>query len=596
MADKQGVPSAPAPKYERGFLTPEQEKKVSLLGLGGAEGIAELLNPYPMNLQTGERELAAPGLFEAIATGGKGIAGAIKDPVGTYEKLAPMLDQLGKRMVASTSLRPGQMEMVDGELRPLTSEEVVQERIDAGMDPTVAFAGAAPIAARTARMGVAGLAAQPGELALFIPSHRNPAMHKKAQEMSIDGASPDEVFKETGVFVGRDNILRYEIDDSKARFTGEVTFTDDEYGRLKFADIGYGKNKTLGDVLEHDELFEKYPEARDIPLSDIPLAGYFTGQQGGFTKGDPLSEKVYEQRDKMTMRGLPDSPKKGEMKPGDLDKAIEEAEKTLLHELQHYVQYYSDMHIGGSKLEFLPDDFADVRKRANADMKDYKDALKDKGLDDYWRAESLPMLLDNIADFELRRQAGEIDPEINKFRIQDYERDLDFVERAKEALGDKLFDDLVNSVNAKQILVEVDADAYNYYKRLGGEVEARMVEDRKNLTAAERREAGIPDLEAFLKKEQEVYGEAMRTARPSIKDEIIDSPEEMTIGFKEKYIDSIGDRVAEAKKLLNYDASSNVGDVATYATGGIVRARASVRGNSGIIDVIKKYRRDGWMD
>ena len=150
------------PKYERGFLTPEQEKKVSPLGLGLPEGIAELLNPYPMNLQTGERELTAPGLFEAIAMGGRGIASAIKDPSGTYEKLAPVLDEMGKRMVASTTLRPGQMEMVDGELRPLTSEEVVRERIDAGMDPTVAFAGAAPIARGVAAKGLEALAQQKG--------------------------------------------------------------------------------------------------------------------------------------------------------------------------------------------------------------------------------------------------------------------------------------------------------------------------------------------------------------------------------------------------------------------------------------------------
>jgi hypothetical protein len=149
-------------KYERGFLTPEQEKKVSFLGLGGAEGIAELLNPYPKNLQTGKRELAAPGLFEGIAMGGRGIASAIKDPSGTYEKLAPVLDQMGKRMVASTTLRPGQMEMVDGELRPLTSEEVVQERIDAGMDPTVALAGGAPIVRGIAKDGIGALAQQKG--------------------------------------------------------------------------------------------------------------------------------------------------------------------------------------------------------------------------------------------------------------------------------------------------------------------------------------------------------------------------------------------------------------------------------------------------
>lgn len=167
MADKQGVPSAPAPRYERGFLTPEQEKKVSPLGLGLPEGIAELLNPYPMNLETGERELAAPGLFEGIASAGKAIAGAIQSPIETYKKVAPVLDEMGERAMQSTGLVPGQMAFVDGELRPLTSEEVVSERIEAGMDPTVALTGAAPIAARTAKAGLAGLAAEPGTLTAF---------------------------------------------------------------------------------------------------------------------------------------------------------------------------------------------------------------------------------------------------------------------------------------------------------------------------------------------------------------------------------------------------------------------------------------------
>lgn len=167
MAEKQGVLSVRGPKYERGFLTPEQEKRVSPLGLGAVEGIAELLNPYPMNVQTGQRELTAPGLFEGIASAGKAVAGAIKDPTGTYEKLAPTLEEMGKRAVQSTGLVPGQMAFVDGELRPLTSDEVVRERIDAGMDPTVALTGAAPIAARTAKAGVAGLAAEPGTLTAF---------------------------------------------------------------------------------------------------------------------------------------------------------------------------------------------------------------------------------------------------------------------------------------------------------------------------------------------------------------------------------------------------------------------------------------------
>jgi len=165
MAEKQGAPSAPAPRYERGIFP----KGMPISGVSKVvEAGIEALNPYPMNLETGERELAVPGLFEAIAAGGKGIASAIKDPVGTYEKVSPMLDEMGQRMVGSTTLRPGQMEVVDGELRPLTSAEVVQERIDAGMDPTVALAGAAPLARGVAAEGIGALAPEPGTVSAFL--------------------------------------------------------------------------------------------------------------------------------------------------------------------------------------------------------------------------------------------------------------------------------------------------------------------------------------------------------------------------------------------------------------------------------------------
>jgi hypothetical protein len=102
-----------------GSLLLSKKRKFHLLGLGAVEGIAELLNPYPMNVETGERELAAPGLFEGIASAGKAIAGAIKDPVGTYEKVSPALEQIGDRMMQAPGLVPGQMAFVDGELRPL---------------------------------------------------------------------------------------------------------------------------------------------------------------------------------------------------------------------------------------------------------------------------------------------------------------------------------------------------------------------------------------------------------------------------------------------------------------------------------------------
>ena len=152
-------------KYERGIFP--QGQRLSLPSKVVEAGI-EAVNPYPVNLETGERELAVPGIFEAIAKGGKGIASAIKDPIGTYEKYGPMLDEMGKRMIASTSLRPDQMEVVNGEVRSLTPEEVIQERIDVGMDPTVALAGAAPIVRGVAKEGIGALVPEPGTVSAFL--------------------------------------------------------------------------------------------------------------------------------------------------------------------------------------------------------------------------------------------------------------------------------------------------------------------------------------------------------------------------------------------------------------------------------------------
>ena len=40
----------------------------------------------------------------------------------------------------------------------------------------------------------------------------------------------------------------------------------------------------------------------------------------------------------------------------------------------------------------------------------------------------------------------------------------------------------------------------------------------------------------------------------------------------------------------------SIGGVKMFQGGGIVNAKPPVRGNSGIVDVIKQYRRDGLMD
>jgi|GEM_PF-3267232 hypothetical protein len=603
MAEKQGVPSVPAPKYERGFLTPEQEKKVSLLGLGGVEGIAELLNPYPMNVETGERELAAPGLFEGIASAGKAIAGAIKDPVGTYEKVAPALEQIGDRMMQAPGLVPGQMAFVDGELRPLTSDEVVQERIESGMDPTIALTGAAPIAARTARAGVAGLMPEPGVVSLFGSAERVPERQAAALKLKAEGVSDQKIFEQTGVFYGDDGLLRFEIDDRKAKFKGG--FSVDEDGYITFDDIPQNtvlsfiddatkqKPVTLGDILDHEELYKYYPEAKNIPVRDVPFLSFSEGQF------DPIDEVLMVRR----------SGGKGPTK-----EAVKELELSLLHELQHYLQYKHDFDTGGAKKQFLPENYDAVRGYVEKEIDSFENILRENGVNPMtsYRLESDMSTIDAI-DKRIATQ-GPLDPEIDKFTIEDYNAAKNRVNSFRYAFDDqKQFEEYLSLIDSQDLLRSIDAEAFNAYKRLSGEVEARQVEFRKDFPTEGEVAAGADDYSKLKPFSATDFIEMERKeVDPRLIGDAIPSPASgnrsqeyyaATNSIKDKFqqaLDKAGysdqKAVDKATRIEGFDYGMDDKSVQKFRTGGIVVAKPPVRGNSGIVDVIKKYRREGMMD
>ena len=603
MAEKQGVPSVPAPKYERGFLTPEQEKKVSPLGLGVVEGIAELLNPYPMNVETGERELAAPGLFEGIASAGKAVAGAIKDPVGTYEKVSPALEKIGDRMMQAPGLVPGQMAFVDGELRPLTSEQVVQERIESGMDPSIALTGAAPIAARTARAGVAGLMPEPGVVSLFGSAEKVPERQAAALKLKAEGVSDQKIFQETGVFYGDDGLLRFEIDDRKAKFKGGFSVDEDGYitfdsipqntGLEFFSDITKEKGVTLGDVLDHEELYKYYPEAKDIPIRDVPL---FSTSTGAF---DPIDEVLM-----INKRGG-DAPSK---------EAIEELERTIIHELQHYLQYKHDFNTGGAKAQFLPENYDSVRGYVETEIQSFENILESKGVDtsSSYRLESD---MSTIAEIDKRIETrGPLDPEIDKFTIEDYKAAKERVSNFRYAFEDqKQFEQYLSLLESEDLLRSIDAEAFNAYKRLSGEVEARQVEFRKDFPTEEEVAAGAKNYSKmkpfsgtdFIAMERQevdprLVGDAIPSSASGNRSQEYYAVTNSIKNKFQKALDTVGYSEQKAKnkadRIEGFDYGMDDKSVQKFRAGGIVAAKPPVRGNSGIADVIRKYRREGMMD
>lgn len=122
------------------------------------------------------------------------------------------------------------------------------------------------------------------------------------------GSWPEEKGRPQDWFTGPDDVERFEIDDSASRFDEELfrdAATPDETS-LK-----------LGDVLDHPELYEAYPELRKYPITSLP---------------ESQGLGLFDERRKVIR----------------IAKSVEDKRSTALHEIQHAIQSIEDMGRGGN--------------------------------------------------------------------------------------------------------------------------------------------------------------------------------------------------------------------------------------------------------
>lgn len=144
-------------------------------------------------------------------------------------------------------------------------------------------------------------------------------------------------------FRGRDNMMRFEIDDSKSSVKNMDIITDmDEYDMdayIEGSDFKSGSVfpdssiqgmpgekafTTLEDILVHDELYEKYPDLRNAPvINDVEYFDKHSSTSGYF---DPASGAIAI------------NPK--------LVTTPEKLRATLIHEIQHLVQHLEGFESG----------------------------------------------------------------------------------------------------------------------------------------------------------------------------------------------------------------------------------------------------------
>lgn len=170
----------------------------------------------------------------------------------------------------------------------------------------------------------------------------------RAQELQMQGEDDERVRKETGWHTGMEGKLRFEIDDSKMKYHrgGDAAFgrnhpdyaeyqklvdkmltgsaeawKPEDQERLQELDKTWGReygrlservesgNATLEDVIDHEELFQAYPQLRNVRVEFKELPG---NTQGYFS---PSENKIA------------------------LDSKLRSApEATIIHEIQHAIQ------------------------------------------------------------------------------------------------------------------------------------------------------------------------------------------------------------------------------------------------------------------
>jgi hypothetical protein len=261
-----------------------------------------------------------------------------------------------------------------------------------------------------------------------------------AKAMAAAGKSSEEIRAVTGWFPGTyDGKMRYEVPDTNAEFTKN----------------GFGKSGQLGKILIHPDLFEVYPDANDINLFwDPNLDG-----RGSF------------ERNSNTININPNGGNQL---------------RTLLHELQHWIQAQEGFAVGGN-LDVAAQNIA-VSGEA------YKQAVQaaEKAEKEYAR-------LKEIAVLRLRAEKGSDKPFTLDQELADLEPEVSSA-RSKAIKARVKADFLIKNIESSKVSRQ---EAYAEYQRIAGEIEARDIANRLDLSD-EQRKATAPYSSENIAKEDAI--------------------------------------------------------------------------------------------
>ena len=273
----------------------------------------------------------------------------------------------------------------------------------------------------------------------------------RAKEMDRQGVDAETIRRETGWFTGMDGEWRYEIDDSRMKLRYKPT-----------SDV----RTTLGELLDAPELFEAYPQLSGVNLAFNKLND---GENGYFDRG--TNTIVLSDR----LAGAP--------------------ERTLIHEIQHTIQRIEGFASGSSpaywnrQLENGFDGRTAEVKREGARLQEQYEQMRESDPQFVAAMEELDAMAPTVPRGKIDLDTLEqIEPDPPEWVRYDERRD-----QLEAQYGDRVWD-------WYSLRDDIDRNARNggrtptdLYRNTAGEIEARDVANRMDMTDEERM-ATPPDL------------------------------------------------------------------------------------------------------
>lgn len=250
---------------------------------------------------------------------------------------------------------------------------------------------------------------------------------KQAKAMVEDGRTPEDIYKATGWFKGQDGKWRFEIPDNLEAITLDKLLND--------------KRAKLGEIYDNPQLFEAYPDLKDVPVRIEEIEKGFNG----FAYADAITISASLRNDN-------------------------EAKSILVHEIQHLIQKREGFARGGgpkTAREQIREEQRILDRQFGSFSEDEKAYLV---YQDMW----MDATLIEFDDKKAARASAEIE-KLEKRIGKERRAEIQEIKARRTAL--------------KNALTE-GGDGVDLYWRLAGEQEARYAESRAALNSENAK--GIP--------------------------------------------------------------------------------------------------------